>query len=219
MRPTPIAARPNTCVRHPGRAGPGGRGRGPGTAQLLPRHLGSVCGCAVGREAEEAQAPFEAGGARHEEGGVEPLDGNAGGGGAHNGGRRELAAAYCCFVRAGRTPGHHARCSAGANDVAVAGAAAPLQDGGCGRAPHVFNPLLVGCAAAEGLQRAEARGVLLCDLTSGESPPNQAACHLYTNAAMNIRWCALCGATLPAHLCHWQPALHLRPLPRLRIPR
>jgi hypothetical protein len=51
------------------------------------------------------------------------------------------------------------------------------------------------------------------------SPPNQAACHLYTNAAMNIRFCALSGATLPAHLCHWQPALHLRPLPRLRIPR
>jgi hypothetical protein len=66
-------------------------------------------------------------------------------------------------------------------------------------------------------KRKDVRGVLWCDLTN--QPNSTPFVHRDANVAMNIRWCALSGATRPAHLCHGQPALHLRPLPRLSIPR
>jgi hypothetical protein len=155
----------------------------------------------VGREAEETVAPLQAEGARHEGGGVGPLDGGAGGGGARSSGRRGLAAAML-LRRGGQVPGHHARRSAGANDVDVAGAAAPLQGGGCGRAPHVFLPLLDGGAAAEGCK--DVRGMLWWDFTN--QPNSTPFVHSDANAAMNIRWCALSGAIRPAHRCNGQPA-------------
>jgi hypothetical protein len=56
-----------------------------------------------------------------------------------------------------------------------------------------------------------------CDLTNQlNSTP---FVHRAASAAMIIRWCALSGVTRPAHLCHGQPALHLRTLPQLSIPR